>query len=143
VYGQKGATLVLASVRWIDFTSVTDERGSLTAIESKRHCPFEVKRVFYVHGVVSGADRGGHAHRDTDQLLVCVHGQVSVEALDGRNKASFVLGEPTRGIYVPRMVFVRLYDFFPESVLLVLASTEYHPNRSIRTWADYVIEVGK
>ncbi|XXY50907.1 WxcM-like domain-containing protein [Sorangium sp. So ce269] len=38
------------------------------------------------------------------------------------------------------MLFIRLLDFAPDTVVLVLASTHYDKSRSIRSWEDYLQE---
>ncbi|MGH3929946.1 MAG: WxcM-like domain-containing protein, partial [Pseudonocardiaceae bacterium] len=59
-----------AEIHWIDLPSHRDERGRLTAIEAGTDIPIVVERVFYVHETTQ--DRGGHAHRDTDQVLIAI-----------------------------------------------------------------------
>lgn len=136
---QEGTAEVnVAEVRWYELRSVADDRGRLTVIEGERHVPFPIARVFYVHDVVGGVDRGAHAHRDTDQLAVAVSGSLKIEASDGIETRPFELVRPDRGLYLPRMIWVRLYDFSPGAVCLVLASTPYDGARSIRTWAEYL-----
>jgi hypothetical protein len=112
----------------------------LTSIEAGMDVPFDVRRVFYMHHVV--ADRGGHAHRDTDQLCIAIAGRLRIDATDGSGTRSFELTDPSRGLYIPRMIFTRLRDFSPGAVCLVLANTHYDMSRSIRTWEDYLREVG-
>jgi dTDP-4-dehydrorhamnose 3,5-epimerase-like enzyme len=126
------------NIQWLAFQSVVDERGRLTVIEGNNHVPFQIARVFYVHEVAAGTDRGGHAHRDTDQVLTCIHGCMKVDAADGHRVSTFVLDDAKRGLYVPRMLFVRLYDFTPGAVLLVLANTVYDRSRSLRSWHEYL-----
>jgi hypothetical protein len=129
----------LDDVRWLALPSVPDHRGVLTAIESGVDVPFEIRRVFWVHDVA--AERGGHAHRDTDQVAVAAAGSLRVEILDGGGgSATYELDRPARGLFVPRMLFTRLYDFSPGAVCLVLASTHYDRARSIRTWEDFLRE---
>jgi dTDP-4-dehydrorhamnose 3,5-epimerase-like enzyme len=128
----------LADVRWYELQSVADERGRLTVVEGERHIPFPIARVFYVHDVVGGVDRGAHAHRDTDQLAMAVSGSLKIDVSDGIETRSYELVRPDRGLYLPRMIWVRLYDFSPGAVCLVLASTPYDAARSIRTWAEYL-----
>jgi dTDP-4-dehydrorhamnose 3,5-epimerase-like enzyme len=130
----------LDEVRWVDLHTNKDERGVLTAIEGNGgHVPFDIRRIFLVHHAVT--DRGGHAHRDTDQLIVAAAGSLVVEVSDGKIWKSFELGDMIRGLYVPRMVFIQLRRFSPETVCLVLASTHYDIKRSIRTWEDYLKEL--
>lgn len=123
------------NVKWIDLPANVDERGTLTAIEASRDIPFEIKRIFYMHHIV--ADRGGHAHQDTDQVVVGIAGRHVVEVHDGRNSRRFELNDPNRGLYLPRMIFTSLSEFSPGAVSLVLASTHYDRSRSIRTLEEY------
>ncbi len=51
-----------------------DERGSLVALEKARNIPFEIKRVYYMYGTSSDAVRGCHAHKNLEQILICVNG---------------------------------------------------------------------
>ena len=86
----------LAAVRWISIPHADDDRGTLTAIEGST-LPFGIKRVFYMHGMPDGRERGAHAHRDTQQVVVAASGSfrmdISDQALDilGRKKNLRVL----------------------------------------------------
>ena len=42
--------------------------------------------------------------------------------------------DPTVGLYIPAMVWTRLYDFTPDAVCLAGASTKYDNKEVIRTW---------
>lgn len=125
-------------IRWIDFQDISDDRGRLTAIEESGHVPFDIKRIFYVHQVKPGTDRGGHAHMDTDQLITAVNGALKIDVSDGKVTQTYVLDSPARGVYVPRMFWIRLYAFSDSAVCLVLASTRYDMKKSYRTWNDYL-----
>ena len=63
---------MLDQVKLISLPSVVDSRGVLTAIEGTKDIPFEIKRVFYMHHIER--NRGGHAHRDTDQVVIAISG---------------------------------------------------------------------
>jgi dTDP-4-dehydrorhamnose 3,5-epimerase-like enzyme len=131
----------LDDVRWIDCPSVRDERGILTSIECGMDTPFPVNRVFYMHHIVT--DRGGHAHMDTDQVVIAISGQFKMKLADGKSEQTFSLNDATRGLYIPRMIFITLFDFSPGAVCLVLASTHYDIKRSFRNWDDYIQAVGR
>ena len=134
----------LDSVRWIDFSPNHDPRGTLTAIEGSQTIPFEIKRVFYLTDVV--ADRAGHAHRDTHELIVGLAGSFTVEVSDGLRNRSFEITAAHRGLYLPPMIFIRLRNFSPGTVMLALTSTHYDCAKSIRSWEEFLAaldEVGQ
>ena len=130
----------LDEVRWIDLPSNRDVRGVLTSIESEQDAPFPIKRIFYMHHVVS--DRGGHAHTDTDQVVVALAGEFEMELRDGRSSATYRMDDPTRGLYLPKMLFINIRGMSPETVCLVLASTHYEISHSIRSWEEYLQALG-
>jgi len=126
----------LDEIRWIDLPAVTDDRGTLTAIEATVDIPFDIRRIFYMHHIV--ADRGGHAHRDTDQVVIGISGRHVIEVKDAQRSLRFVLDDPDKGLYLPRMTFTSLMEFSPGAVSLVLASTHYDRTRSIRSFEEYL-----
>jgi hypothetical protein len=128
----------LAEVRWIDLPSATDERGILTAVEGTKDIPFPISRIFYMHGTPAGIERGGHAHRDTSQVVIPIAGHFRVDVSDGAVSRSFELLDPRKGLFVPPMIWVRLYEFSSVAVALVLADTHYDRSRSLRTWVDFL-----
>ena len=80
----------------IDLKSNYDSRGVLTAIEGAIDIPFEIKRIFYMHHVVS--DRGGHAHIDTDQVLIPIHGSLRVKLFNGQETEEYIMDDCTKGL---------------------------------------------
>jgi len=130
---------MLDQVRLIDLPSVTDPRGILTAVESTKDIPLEIKRIFYMHHITE--DRGGHAHRDTDQVVIAISGSFNIELFDGSNTLKFELNDATKGLYIPRMIFISMSKFTEKAVGLVLANTFYDMSRSFRTLDDYLLHV--
>ena len=72
----------LIEARWIDIRHNDDARGTLTALEGDE-LPFPVRRIFYMHRVPQGGERGAHAHRYTQQCLIAVAGAFTVDLSDG------------------------------------------------------------
>lgn len=130
----------LAAARYVSLPSHGDARGVLTAVESARDLPFEIKRVYFVHHIVQ--DRGGHAHRDTHQVVVAASGRFTITLSDGERERAFVLDDITRGLYLGPMLFIRLSDFAPGTVMASFASTHYDTARSIRSWPEYLEAIG-
>jgi hypothetical protein len=129
----------LAGARWIDLPVRAEERGALTFI-GHDEIPFSISRLFYVRGVPPGTERGGHAHRVTEQFVIAASGCFSLDLTDGSNKRTFRLESSERGVYIPPMIWDRLYDFSPDAVCLVLASTQYAESDYVRDWNEYLRE---
>ena len=131
-------SLPIATPCWIELSQAADERGVLTSIESGVDIPFAAQRVFFISDVTG--ERGNHAHRYTSQLLVSVSGTFTVDVSTGGAMMSYELSSRTRGLFLPPMTWVRLYDFSPDAVCLVLADTSYTESVYIRDWDDFVRE---
>ncbi len=128
----------LAQARTIALPSHADPRGVLTVLEAEQDVPFAIQRIFFMHHVLPPYERGGHAHPDTEHLLFCVAGQVTIDLSDGVDTRIFPLHDPTEGLYVPAMIWTRLYDFTPEAVCMAAASTHYVNAKVIRDWDIYL-----
>jgi acetyltransferase-like isoleucine patch superfamily enzyme/dTDP-4-dehydrorhamnose 3,5-epimerase-like enzyme len=118
-------------------TRAVDMRGSLAACEAGRELPFVPQRCFLVYAVPSAEVRGEHAHRSCEQMLVCVHGQVTAMVDDGKHRAEYRLDRPDVGLYVAPMVWGTQYRYSADAVLLVLASMPYDPVDYIRDYAEF------
>jgi dTDP-4-dehydrorhamnose 3,5-epimerase-like enzyme len=111
---------------------VHDHRGNLTFIESNKHVPFEIKRVYYLYDVPGGAVRGGHAHRHLEQFIIAANGSFDVVLYDGKEHYRYHLNRSYLGIYVPPMTWRELDNFSSGSICLVLASEVYLEEDYIR-----------
>lgn len=123
-------------VRWVNLDPHRDPGGTLTAIEGGATIPFEIRRVYFMQHL--SVERGGHAHRETEQLLVCLTGACEVRLSDGWQERVYECRDPGRGLYILPMLFIRVLRFAPGTVILVLASTHYDRSRSIRSWDEYL-----
>jgi dTDP-4-dehydrorhamnose 3,5-epimerase-like enzyme len=120
----------------------TDSRGSLVSIEAGEDAGFPIKRVYYLYGTPRGVERGFHAHRTLEQLIVAVSGSCTLVLDDGRTREELRLDDPDRGLRVGAMVWREMRDFSPDCVLLVLASQPFDESDYIRAYDDFVREVG-
>lgn len=115
---------------WIDIPQFVEHRGRLATLEFG-HLPFIPRRLFHVTSDQAGVRRGGHAHRVTHQLLICVSGRVEVE-LRRHGETLRVLCEPTgRGLLIEAGTWASQTYLDAHSTLLVLCSHPYDP-------ADYI-----
>ena len=113
-------------------------KGDISVVENGITVPFDTKRVYYLYDVPGGVDRGGHAHKDLNQLIVAASGSFTVVLDDGKVKRSVVLNRPYMGLYVVPGIWRVLEDFSSGSVCLVLASEKYDPDDYIRDYEEFL-----
>ncbi len=123
----------------LNFTEKGDDRGRLVVVEGGRDIPFEIKRVFYIYGSDPEVVRGKHANRRSEFVLINVAGTSKVRVVDRTGNEMIIhLNRPHTGIYIPAMVWKDMYDFSPDSVLLVLSSEYYDPGEYIRNFDEFM-----
>jgi dTDP-4-dehydrorhamnose 3,5-epimerase-like enzyme len=126
----------------IDLPKITDPRGNLTFLESNKHIPFDIKRVFYIYDVPTEVDRGAHAHKTLHQFLVCLSGSFDVAIDDGIDKSIVHLNRPWKGLHIPPMIWASEINFDPGSVCLVIVSDFYNESDYIRDYKIFLERVG-
>lgn len=122
----------------VDLPRISDPRGNLTFIEGGRHIPFDIKRAYYLYDVPGGGERGGHAHRELQQLIVAMSGSFDVVLDDGSEKKRFHMNRSYYGLYVCPMIWRELDNFSSGSVCLVLASNTYDEADYYRDYGEYL-----
>ena len=118
-----------------------DSRGQLIAIEQLKDIPFEIKRVYYMYDTGEGVIRGYHAHKNLQQVLICVHGSCTIRLDNGKEKEIITLDKPNVGLYVANNMWREMYDFSPDAVLLVLASELYDESDYIRDYDEFLMYI--
>ena len=121
----------------IEIDKLHHENGSISIIENGLTIPFDVKRVYYLYDVPGGEFRGGHAHKDLNQLIVAASGSFNVTLDDGNIKRTFTLNRPNHGLLVVPGIWRELDDFSSGSVCLVLASNLYEEEDYIRDYEEF------
>lgn len=128
----------LKQCRMIDLPRIADPRGNLTYIEASEHVPFEIKRVYYLYDIPGGADRGGHAHKELQQLIVAMSGSFDVVLNDGFTEERVHMNRSYYGLYVGRMVWREMDNFSSGAVCMVLASTHYDESDYYRDYDEFL-----
>ena len=127
----------------VELPKIEDRRGNLTFIEGKRHLPFDIARVYYLYDVPGGAERGGHAHKELEQLIVAVSGSFDVQLDDGSERTVIRLNRPYQGLYISPMIWREIDNFSSGAVCLVLASQVYDEADYYREYSSFVDDLKK
>lgn len=134
----------MSLIKWIDFQSLGDARGSLVALEigMEKVVPFDIKRVYYIYETGKGVSRGFHAHSNLKQVAICVAGKCRMVLDNGSIREEAWMNSPTRGLLIESMVWREMHEFSHDCVLLVLASQHYDETDYIRDYSKFLKGVG-
>ena len=133
----------IENCRLIEFPVVHNAKGNLTVMEAHRLIPFDIKRVYYLHDVPAGAERGGHAHKNLEQVLIAISGSFDVVLDAGNGQHRYHLNRSYFGLYIPNMIWREIDNFSGNSVCLVLASQYYDESDYYRNYSDFAEAIGK
>ncbi|MBB6500978.1 sugar 3,4-ketoisomerase [Pedobacter cryoconitis] len=115
----------------------SSELGYITIAENQRNMPFDFKRLYWTYFTPQDVVRGGHAHKDLQQVIFAVSGIITFNTEDCQgNKETFILDHPAKGLYIPNLVW-RDIHFSHTAVLLCLASEYYVEEEYIRNYREF------
>lgn len=119
----------------VDIPTFTDERGAISVMD--KELPFEVKRVFWLHHIAEGKDRGAHALLDSEEIMVAIHGSFVVDLDDTVTKTSILLDDPSKGLVIRPGIWFRTHSYKDDGVSLILASDEYARDKYTYNYEEY------
>lgn len=125
-------------IKFIQFQSHGDERGSLVSLEDHKNIPFTIKRVYYIFNTQDQVRRGFHAHKQLKQLAIVLKGSCRFLLDDGKEKIDLLLDNPEQGLYIESFLWREMYDFSEDCVLLVLTDSFYDENDYIRDYEEFL-----
>ncbi len=112
--------------------TVKEGRGTLNAL-SFDGMPFEPQRIFYVTDVPAGETRGGHAHKECKQYLICIKGKIKINVhgvLDSFYHE--VLLSAGESFFIDNMWWSKQQYMTGDDILLVLCSLDYDKDDYLR-----------
>lgn len=133
----------LIDCKIVALPKISDPRGNLTFVEGGNQIPFDICRVYYLYDVPGGAERGGHAHKGLNQLIIAMSGSFDVVLDEGGEKKRFHLNRSYQGLYVCPMIWRELDNFSSGSVCMVLASNAYDESDYYRDYNEYLNAINK
>ena len=116
-------SFTIADCKVIDVPTFTDERGAISVMD--KELPFQVRRVFWLHHILEGKDRGAHALLASNEIMVAVHGSFVVDLDDTVNQTNIVLDSSDKGLIIRPGVWFRTHSYKDDGVSLILAEEEY------------------
>lgn len=127
-----------SKARIINLPKIFDPRGNLTVAEQMKNIPFNISRVYWTYDIPSGECRGGHAHRNCEELIIAASGSFDVTLDTGNERKTFHMNHPYQGLYVGTGIWRTLDDFSSGALCLVLASELFEEDDYIRNYEEYL-----
>lgn len=121
----------------IKLQNIINEEAGLVIAQNGMELPFEIKRVYWFYQVPEGQERGHHAHKRNQKILVCNRGtvEVTLENQAGQ-KFDFVLDKPFEGLFVPALYW-GTFRFEGQASMICLASELYAEEDYIRNFEEF------
>lgn len=131
----RGTTVFDSTI--LELPRIQNPAGNITAVNNEKEVPFEVQRVYYLYDVPGGEARGGHGHKELQQLILAASGSFDIIVDDGKVKRTFHLSRPYIGLYMPAGLWRELDNFSSGSICLVLASLPYNEADYLRDYSEF------
>jgi dTDP-4-dehydrorhamnose 3,5-epimerase-like enzyme len=123
----------------VELVSHSDDRGFLSVLSpSYAAFPSEIKRIYVLHHSNPKSERGGHAHPNLWQLILCTSGTVTIEVATPNEIYTYELSQCDKALISPPGYWRTLYNFTPKTVLVVLADKDYEETVYIRNFDKYI-----
>ncbi len=125
-------------VRIIELPKFLDARGNLSFAENWKQIPFEIKRTYWIYDVPGGEDRGGHAFKENEEVVIALSGAFDVVVDDGTSRKTFSLNRSYYGLYIPAGLWRTMENFSTNSFALEFGSKHYDAGDYVRDHDEFL-----
>ena len=122
----------------IELPKFLDERGNLSFAENNNQIPFTINRTYWLYDVPGGANRGGHAEKNNEELIIAMSGSFDIEVNDGVETRIFTLNRSYYGLYIPKGYWREIKNFSTNAIALEFGSIPYDEKDYIRDYDEFL-----
>ena len=120
------------------------KRSTLCCRFFRQYITIEIKRAFWIYDVPHGKQRGEHAHRTCEELLIPIQGSFTAHIITpDKEEMIFTMNNRSEALYIPPMTWCRFSNFTIDCVCLCLASENYFKEGYINDLSTFLKEVKK
>lgn len=123
--------------RIIDIPVIGHEYGNIAVMENSATATIRIRRVYYIYDVQAGAERGGHSHHKTTEIVIPLCGSFDVTVDDGHRTRRISLNRPSQGLILATGIWRTLDNFSSGAVCLVLASEKFEEADYVRDYQEF------
>lgn len=122
----------------IELPKFLDERGNLSFAENNNQIPFSIKRTYWLYDVPGGVNRGGHAEKSNEELIIAMSGSFDITVDDGKETHTFTLNRSYYGLYIPKGSWREIKNFSTNAIALEFGSIPYDEHDYIRDYDEFL-----
>lgn len=122
----------------IKVNPIKGDEDFLVALEGEKIIPFPIKRVFYEYNLNEESIKGRHANRNSRFCLIAISGSCDVTVVEKNRETNYKLDDPSKILYLDKMVWKTMHHFSKGSVLLALSDQPYDSKEYIRDFNEYL-----
>lgn len=127
----------LQQAKIIELPKILDDRGNLSFFQNNDQIPFEIKRVYWIYDVPGGEQRGGHAYKDLQEVVIALSGSFDVVLDDGFEQKTYTLNRSYFGLYIPKMLWRSVENFSTNALAFIATDAPYDADQYIRDYNGY------
>ena len=131
----------LQDIRIINLPKVLDEQGNLSFFQNSDQLPFDIKRVYWIYDVPGGEQRGGHAYKDLQEVIIALSGSFDVVLNDGKEEKIYSLNRSYYGLYVPKKIWRSMENFSTNALAFIATDAYYDAEQYIRDFDNFKLLV--
>ena len=81
---------------------------------------------------------GCHAHKSIEDVIICLKGSCTCLLDDGENRDEILLANPQKGLYIKKRIWLEIYNFSSDCILMILSDSYYNELDYIRDYENFL-----
>lgn len=120
------------------FGEVTDAKGTILQYDVRSNLPFRPEYIACITDTHAESVYYNKANILCDTIVTVVQGSAVLQLDSVKEEKTFVLNRRGEGVFVPRMVWMRIEHASEDAVILLFGSREYDKSRWIEDYDVFV-----
>jgi hypothetical protein len=121
----------------IYFPKITDPRGNLSFIEEDSHLPFIINRICWIYDIPDTEYVFGSANMKAEELIVALSGSFDLVLHNGIKEIRYSVNRCFYGVLVPKMTWRTFENYATNSLILIIASSDFTDSDCIRDFEKF------
>ena len=132
------------NIKILEFENINSSKKSFLSIlpelEKVLSFKFEIKRFYSLIDMSAGEVRGAHSHRETNQLIFPIRGDIEISVSIGdRIFKTYLLKSNIHCMFIPKNTYKYIRAIKGKTIVGILTDKEFDENDYVRNYEEYLI----